>query len=513
MSMSHYALHPYPSYKPSGVEWLGDVPAHWDVRRLRNVLTGTNMRNQPDLPLLSVLRERGVILRDVSNSEENHNFIPDDLTNYKVVKNGQFAMNKMKAWQGSYGVSQSDGIVSPAYYVFDVQEVIQSYFHAATRSIAYVPFFAQASDGVRIGQWDLSQPRMREIPFLVPPTPEQRAIVRYLDHVDRRIRRYVAAKKKLIALLEEEKQAIVSQAVTRGLDPSVRLKPSGVKWLGDVPEHWEVSRVKTEFLSLNHRRIPLSAVERGAMSMRQYDYYGASGVIDKVEDYLFDDELLLIAEDGANLNLRNLPLAIIARGKFWVNNHAHILKPRRGNLEYLSAVMEGLNYTPWISGAAQPKLTQDRIMSISIAVPPRFEQDEIIARTKAQTSGLTGSIVRARCQIELLQEYRIQLIADVVTGKLDVRGAAAQLPDEADDQDPIGESGPLAGGPARRPLRHRRVGRRFGNGRRGDNMTDWNKCPAVESVPGKVRRGLGVQGHAVARVSPFRQLCGGRNRP
>ena len=243
MSMSHYALHPYPAYKPSGVEWLGDVPAHWDVRQLRNVLTGTNMRNQPDLPLLSVLRERGVILRDVSNSEENHNFIPDDLTNYKVVKNGQFAMNKMKAWQGSYGVSQSDGIVSPAYYVFDVQEVGQSYFHAATRSIAYVPFFAQASDGVRIGQWDLSQPRMREIPFLVPPAPEQRAIVRYLDHVDRRIRRYVGAKRKLIALLEEEKQAVVNRAVTRGLDPNVRLKPSGVEWLGDVPEHWETFRV------------------------------------------------------------------------------------------------------------------------------------------------------------------------------------------------------------------------------------------------------------------------------
>ena len=167
------------------------------------------------------------------------------------------------------------------------------------------------------------------------------------------------------------------------------------------------------------------------MGMRRYDYYGASGVIDKVENYLFDDELLLIAEDGANLVLRNLPLAIIARGKFWVNNHAHILKPRRGNLEYLAVVMEGLNYTPWISGAAQPKLTQDRLMSISIAVPPRLEQDEIIARAKAQTSGLTAAIVRARRQIELVQEYRTRLIADVVTGKLDVREAAARLPEGA----------------------------------------------------------------------------------
>ena len=167
------------------------------------------------------------------------------------------------------------------------------------------------------------------------------------------------------------------------------------------------------------------------MSVRRYDYYGASGVIDKVDDYLFDDELLLIAEDGANLVLRNLPLAVIARGKFWVNNHAHILKPRRGNLEYLAAVMEGLNYTPWISGAAQPKLTQDRIMNIAIAVPPRSEQDEIIGRVAAQTSPLRSAITRARRRIELLREYRTRLIADVVTGKLDVRETTANLPEEA----------------------------------------------------------------------------------
>ena len=267
----------------------------------------------------------------------------------------------------------------------------------------------------------------------LPGVSEQDAVVQYLEYINRRVRRYVRAKERLIGLLEEEKQAIINQAVTRGLDPSVRLKASGVEWVEDVPEHWEMSRVKSEFLSLNRRRRPLSAVERGAMAERRYDYYGASGVIDRVEDYLFDDELLLVAEDGANLVLRNLPLAIIARGKFWVNNHAHILKPRRGNLEYLAAVMESLNYSPWISGAAQPKLTQDRLMSIAIVVPPRSEQDEIIADTKSRTSELTTGIVRARRQIELLEEYRTRLIADVVTGKLDVREAAVGLADEGDD--------------------------------------------------------------------------------
>ena len=288
-------LSPYPAMKDSGVECLGEVPEHWEVQKLRRTLRAVAARNRSDLPLLSVVREKGVVLRDVSNKDENHNFIPDDLTNYKVVQHGQFAMNKMKAWQGSYGVSEFDGIVSPAYFVFDLDSVDGNYFHTAIRSKAYVPYFTQASDGVRIGQWDLSQARMREIPFLVPPLTEQAAIVRFLDHADRRIRRYIGAKQKLIGLLEEQKQAIINQAVTGQIDvltgqPYQPYKDSGVEWLGNVPEHWEVSRVKVEFHCLDRRRVPLSGTERGVMTLRRYDYYGASGVIDKVDNYLFDDE-------------------------------------------------------------------------------------------------------------------------------------------------------------------------------------------------------------------------------
>src|SRR5262245_27556568 len=133
--------------KDSAVPSLGEVPGHWEVRKLRNVLRRHTERNRPDLPLLSVVREKGVILRDLSNQDENHNFVPDDLSNYKVVRAGQFAMNKMKAWQGSYGVSRYDGIVSPAYFVFDLSGVQADFFHVAIRSIRYVPEFSRASDG------------------------------------------------------------------------------------------------------------------------------------------------------------------------------------------------------------------------------------------------------------------------------------------------------------------------------------------------------------------------------
>ena len=284
-----------------------------------------------------------------------------------------------------------------------------------------------------------------------PPFNEQTSIVRFLEHADRRIRLYIRDKEKLIALLEEQKQAIVHQAVTGRIDVRTgqsypAYKPSGVEWLGDVPVHWKLARIKTEFECLNHRRLPLSSTERGTMTIREYDYYGASGVIDKVDDYLFEDDLILIAEDGANLVLRNLPLAIVARGKYWVNNHAHILKPKHGHLEYLANLLECINYLPWISGAAQPKLTQDRLMSIAIAVPPSEEQDKIVSYILAETEHLRAASSHARDEISLFWEYRTRLIADVVTGKLDVRSAAASLPEIASLTVDDGADAPLDAG-------------------------------------------------------------------
>ena len=430
-------LSPYSFYERSGVDWLCDVPEHWEVRRLRTIaeVRTSNVDKH--------IREDEVPIRLCNYVDVYKNDWITQSIQFMNVTASENEIERFRLELGDVLITKDsetwDDIGVPALVTEPADDLLAGYHLALLRPFKIIlgAFLARAllSKGVAyqlhvrangVTRYGLTHVNIQSVHVPLPPLNEQAAIVRYLDYVDRRIHRYVDAKRKLIALLKEEKQAVVNQAVTRGLDPNVRLKHSGVEWIGAVPEHWKVSRVKTEFLSLNHRRVPLSAVERGAMDVRRYDYYGASGVIDRVEDYLFDDELLLIAEDGANLKLRNLPLAIIARGRFWVNNHAHILKPRRGSLEYLAVVMERLNYDPWISGAAQPKLTQDRLMNIPIAVPPRTEQDDIITRTRAQTSGLTIAIARTRRQIELVEEYRTKLIADVVTGKLDVREAADQ---------------------------------------------------------------------------------------
>ena len=142
----------YESYKDSGHEWIGVVPQEWEVSKLGGCLSAVSIKGYPDLPLLSITREQGVIQRDVENQDSNHNFIPDDLSGYKLLKEGQFGMNKMKAWQGSYGVSKFTGIVSPAYFIFDFTKPIwPSFFNWAIRSNLYVSYFGSASDGVRVG--------------------------------------------------------------------------------------------------------------------------------------------------------------------------------------------------------------------------------------------------------------------------------------------------------------------------------------------------------------------------
>lgn len=211
-------LNPGAPMKFSGVKWLGNIPEHWETIKLRQLLHPVSIKNHPELPLLSVVREQGVIVRDVTDKEANHNYIPDDLSGYKMVKKGQFAMNKMKAWQGSYGISDYTGIVSPAYFIFDVSFDNLEYFHYAIRSKVYVNFFAQASDGIRVGQWDLQMDKMKEIPFIVPPANEQVAIV---DYIKETLPRYDVAINKLSAeveTLEEYKAKLIADVVTGKID-------------------------------------------------------------------------------------------------------------------------------------------------------------------------------------------------------------------------------------------------------------------------------------------------------
>jgi type I restriction enzyme S subunit len=382
-----------------------------------------------ELPIREVSLRTGVRVRDFATSKRKQ--LMSDGSKYKQAAQAELVYNMMRMWQEAAGIAPVSGLVSPAYVVCRALPGIDThYFSRFFKTADYLAEIDAASRGIVKDRNRLYWDRFKQICSPLTPPSEQAGIARFLAWATSRLDRAIAAKRRIIALLQEQRQAIIHRAVTRGLDPSVPLKDSGIPWLGEIPEHWEVRRVNSEFGCLNFRRIPLSTTESGKMEYRQYDYYGAPDIIGKVDEYLFDDDLILIVEDGANLVNRNLPLAIIARGIYWLNNHAHILKPRKCRLEYLAALLECMDYRPWISGAAQPKLNQDRLMSIRIALPPPKEQSRIAEELKNEAAPLELSIRELLHEVNLLREYRTRLIADVVTGKLAVREVAKGLPEE-----------------------------------------------------------------------------------
>jgi type I restriction enzyme S subunit len=270
----------------------------------------------------------------------------------------------------------------------------------------------------------LRRPLFTNFPVALPSADEQHSIVEFVGRESTKIDKLVEEQRRLLELLKEKRQSVISHAVTQGLNPDAPLKPSGIEWLGDVPAHWEVGPVKRFFISLDGRRIPLSSEERSYRG-GEYPYYGASGIIDYIDAFIFDEELVLVSEDGANLLNRSTPIAFVAVGQYWVNNHAHILKPPDSNVRFWAERLEMMDLTPFITGSAQPKLTIESLNNLKIAVPPtEAERTAIQDFIIAETAKLDALAAEAQHAIDLLQERRTALISAATTGQIDVRQIA-----------------------------------------------------------------------------------------
>jgi type I restriction enzyme S subunit len=406
----------YKAYKDSGVAWLGEIPEHWELGRLGSILNPVSSKNHPNETLLSITREKGVIVRDLENEDENHNYIPDDLTGYKLLKKGQFGMNKMKAWQGSYGVSEYTGIVSPAYYTFEFSKDIEPrFFHLAIRSKMYVSFFGQASDGVRIGQWDLSKDRMKRIPMAIPPLKEQTQIAHFLDNKTTKIDDAIAIKEQQIALLKERKQILIHKAVTRGLDDNVKLKYSGVEWIGEIPEHWEVRRFKFLCDITTGSKNTEDKVDNGL-----YPFYVRSQKPEKINSCTFEGEAILTAGDGAGVG----KVFHYVNEKFDFHQRVYKFsnfKSIKGKL--LFYFLRSNFHSVALNGEAKSTVDSLRlplIQNFMVTIPPTIEQLEIIEKIETASQKIETAISLKQQEISKLQEYKSSLINSVVTGKVKV---------------------------------------------------------------------------------------------
>jgi type I restriction enzyme S subunit len=294
-------------------------------------------------------------------------------------------------------------------------EIDSTFLKYLTETSIYDHFIRQSTIQATIQ--NVSAERYGELPVPTFSLERQRAIVSFLNAKLERLDGLLRKKERQLALLAEKRQALISRAVTRGLNSNAPTKPSGVVWLGDIPAYWQVKRIKYCFHFLDHQRVPLSSEER---SSRQgpFPYYGASGIIDSIDAFLFDEPLLLFGEDGANLVFRSTPLAFIASGKYWVNNHAHILKPKFGALSYWEHALNLLDVRPSVTGSAQPKLTGEALGNIAVPAPPTEEQIQIGEYLSFIITSMRNSVGKIETQLIKLHEYRQTLITAAVTGRV-----------------------------------------------------------------------------------------------
>ena len=258
-----------------------------------------------------------------------------------------------------------------------------------------------------------------EIPL--PPSPIQRKIANFLDRKTQQIKELIRIKERRIELLQEQRTTLINQAVTKGLDPNVEMKPSGVEWIGQIPSYWQTATVKYLTENLDGKRIPLSSEVR-ADQKQIYPYYGANGVIDYVEDYIFEGEYILIGEDGAPFFDKKREVSLLVSGKFWVNNHCHILKSvGTSDARFIVHCLNSVEYFEYITGSTRDKLTQADLNRIKIPIPSYLEQTQIADFLDHKTKQIDELIAAEHQKIELLKEYRQSLISEAVTGKIDVR--------------------------------------------------------------------------------------------
>ena len=415
-------LAPYPEYKDSGVPWLRKIPAHWNTKRLKYLFQEKDLRSTTGNELLlSMTRSRGLIPQTEISIK---NPSPENLIGYKICDSGEIVMNRMQAWSGMFYRAANKGLVSPDYVVFkEKNDLSTEFFEKYFRTPKFVAECRVRSTGIGTGFNRLYGEDFGRIYVTVPSKKEQIQIARFLDWKTAHINKFIRNKRRLIELLKEQKQNIINQAVTRGIDPDVKLKPSGVEWIGDIPEHWEERKLK--HISAMKSGDNLTSNQIGETG--DYPVYGGNGLRGYFNSYNKDGRYLLVGRQGALCgNVHRV------EGKFWATEHAVVtaVTPEI-SIDWCYYMLTVMNLNQYSESAAQPGISVEKIQNLRTALPSFDEQEAIVSHIELETVTIHQTIARAEREIELMREYRTRLISDVVTGQVDVRGV--EVPDVAGD--------------------------------------------------------------------------------
>ena len=407
----------YPEYKDSGIEWLGEIPAHWRLARVKHVST-VNMGQSPPgeecgadiegLPFLQGNAEFGRLYPSASSNCVNP---PKVAKAGSVLLSVRAPVGALNIANSRYGIGRGLCALMPSEreglgYLWYLLHIVRHHLASVATGSTYE---AVAADDVGVA------------PVCVPTKDEQAAIANFLDRETGKIDALLEKKERLIELLQEKRTALITHTVTKGLDPDVPIRDSGIEWLGQIPAHWDVMPLKRVTECLDGQRIPVNAEERARMQ-GEYPYWGANGVLDHVDDWLFDEPLVLLGEDGAPFFERHKPVSFFVEGRIWVNNHAHVLRARSDVVpRFLMHVLNTVDYRAFIGGTTRDKLTQDSMRAIPAQLPRPKEQQDIADFLDRETAKIDALIAKVQEAIARLKEYRTALISAAVTGKIDVR--------------------------------------------------------------------------------------------
>jgi type I restriction enzyme S subunit len=418
--------------------WLGKIPQDWKVFPLNTITHTVSIKNHPNEELLSLYRDYGVIIK--STRDDNHNRAGSDLSKYKLVCEGDLVINKMKAWQGSVGISQYRGIISPAYIICSVDKNFDSnYLNYLLRCNFYKHQYGRLSYGVRTNQWDIRYDDYKKLPVLIPEKQEQTTIANFLDYKTEKINRFINKKKQLIELLNEQKAAIINQAVTKGINPNVPMKDSGIEWLGKIPEHWELNKIKyliskpiagqwgQESKKDENDIICLRVADFDGLSTKENDLT-IRNIEPKEEQILKLGDLLIEKSGGGEKTPVGRVVRFIHSFKAVTSNFVSKVSVNEDFVysEYLLFAFKAINIVRWNVRSVKQTTGIQNLDSYDyfdnwIYYPKKDEQKSIINFINKESDKIDKTISTIEKEITLVEEYKTALIAEAVTGKIDVR--------------------------------------------------------------------------------------------
>lgn len=427
----------YAKYKDSGAAWIGDIPEEWKTSRLKVHLRRADPLNPGDKQVLSLYRELGVIPKD--SRDDNHNVTSEDTSKYKYVRQGDFVVNKMKAWQGSVAVSDYEGIVSPAYYVYHFTDDVfdKRYFHYLMRS-CYKEEFMRLSGGIRVGQWDLASADLDNTTVLIPSLDEQKKIAEYLDIKQAEIETLISEAKASIEEYKSWKASIIYEAVTKGLDPNVEMKDSGVEWIGSIPSTWQIRKLKT-FTSMISKGSTPSDISnfksdaycirfikseniKGNIMSASPEFYITQEVNEELSrSQLTSNDILFVIAGASIGKVALMNSNLLPANTNQANSFLRIKSEFENAIEYLWMVLQSSVVKEVINRysvqSAQPNISMENLGNIKIPFPPLAIRQSIMEYLNRKTSIIDGILSEKESLIHELEAYKKSLIYEVVTGK------------------------------------------------------------------------------------------------